>query len=687
MVTLKAKNKAEKESIDLLELAVNCKMITNEQEEQLLQEIFKHTQKNPKVSVARSLYQHKILEKDQIEFLFAIKKHIDMLMLDKKFGRLGVANEFVCQESIDKAMTIQVDIFKKQKKSVKIGDILAQKKEITEANKTAILLTQDRIRDEYLADAINAIATNEMERSAINKRFGAIAVKKELITTEQLNQALKAQKKEEKEKGEKRYLGEILKELFNLTEKDTIKILKIQKTLETKRMNLQKKVFSFNAEKESVKLLNQFLTLQVSEDKLAAFVIQKKGDAPQIDSGDVINWLANAGIKYGVRTKKEIQVFFESPKPGKKFKIAQGLAPIETKKEQIQFVFDKNTIEDPAESENDAQVKKDDVIATVIPFEAGTPGKDVFGHPIAIEQDDAVMLSSGEGVARSNNDFIALIDGILRVYKNRTLFVIPVKTCVETKEIEGDISEATQDQYLDCDLNVSGNISPGATVVCHGLTVKGDALGNISATSDVEIQGNIGDGKDVENAQPSIQITTHGQLKVNGKKICAQIITDKGLSAPHADVVNSRIFSSGDVVVKNIQSSKSTPSVIWIAMKHTLELQKLKKAIKEEQKKLDEFTHKKEIDALSKKLMEQVQVQQNYLENQNVLSYLMKVMDHVEFKDLEPIGKKIDAYDNKKAAQSENQEQIPKNTKAYKFFEKIVDRLKSVEQKNQEQYV
>lgn len=691
MVTIKARNKTEKESIELLELAVKSKLITTDQEKQILQETIENTQKDPKVSVARSLYKNKILEKDQIEFLFAVKKHIDILMLDKKFGKMGVANEFVCQENIDKALAIQVNIFKKQKKSVKIGDILTQKKEITEANKTAILLTQDRIRDEYLVDAMNVIATNEMERSAINKRFGAIAVKKKLITTQQLNQALKAQKKEAKEKDGKRYLGEFLKELFDLSEKDTLSILKIQKKLEAKRMNLQKKVFAVSVEKESVKALNQFLTLQVSEDKLTAFVIQKKRDAPKINSNDVINWITNAGIKHGVCPKEEIEKFFETPEPGKRFKIAQGLAALETKKEQVKFVFEPRvlTAQDQAESGDDAFVKKDDVIATVIPFEPGTPGKDVFGHPIGIAQDDMVILNSGEGVTRRDNDFIALIDGIPQVYKNRTIFVIPAKVGVETKEVEGDISEKNQDEYLNCDLNVSGNISAGAKVACHGLIVKGDVLGNISASSDVEIQGNIGNAKDVETAESSIQITTQGQLKVKGKQICAQIFTDKGLEAPHAAVVNSRVFSSGDVVVKDIKSSKKTPSVVRIAMKHALEQQKLEKVIQQEQQQLDGLTHKPELDALSKKLMAQVQVQQNYLENQHVLTYLMKVLDHLEFKNLESFEKKMAAYDENagKKSKNENQEMIPKNTKAHKFLTKIVTKLKSVDQEKQEQFV
>ncbi|MCF6249432.1 MAG: FapA family protein, partial [Desulfobacula sp.] len=640
MVTLKTKKKIEKESIELLELALSCKMITLSQEKQALEQILEHSKKNPKISIARFLYLQKILDKDQIEFLFAVKKHISTLMLDKKFGRVGVANAFVSQEKIDKALMIQVEIFKQRKKSVKIGDILENNNEITQANKTAILLTQDRIRDEFLADALNAIAASEMERLAINKRFGAIAVKKELITTDQLNQALKFQKKEAKKQGKKRYLGEILEQLYDLSDKQTMVILKIQKKLEAKRMNLQKKVFAFNVERESIKMLDQFLELRVSDDKLSATILKKRRNTPEINAGDVVNWLANAGIKYGVCSKKEITGLFKKTYPGKKIKIALGLAPVIVKKEQIEFAFEtiSDTVENDIAAKDGVLVKKDEILATVTPFVPGTPGKDVFGHPISIEQDASAMLNSGEGVVRIDNEFIAVIDGRPQIYENRTLFVIPVKTGIKTKQIEGDITKETENQYLGCDLNVSGNILAGAAIACHSLIIKGDVLGNVTATSDIEIDGNIGDH---ENMQSSIRIVTQGKLLVSGKVTCAQIITDKGLTAPHADVINSRIFSSGDVMVKNIRSSKDTPTVVRIAMKNFLEFQRIEKAIKQGQKELDTLTHRSERDGLTKKMIEQVQVQNGYLEKQNAISYLVRLMDLPDVKDVETLEKTI----------------------------------------------
>ncbi len=678
MVALKAKIKMEKESIELLELALSCKLISLEQEKQALIQILEQSKKDPKISIATFLVQQKILDKDKIEFLFAVKKHLSTLMLDKKFGKLGVANEFVRQEKIDKALAIQVKIFKQAKKSVKIGDILENNNDISKANKTAILLTQDRIRDEFLIDALNTIANSEIDRLAINKRFGAIAVKKQLITTEQLNQALKFQKKEAREQGSKRYLGEILKQLFDLTDEQIMAILKIQKKLEAKRMNLQKKVLAFNVEKESIKMLDQFLELNVSDDKLSANLLLKQGDRPKINVEDVIKWLASEGIRYGLCEKKEIACFFEKSGPGKKIKIARGLAPTMAKKEQIKFAF-----------ENDPDVAEDEVLATVVPFAPGTPGKDVFGHAVNIEQDTFAILKSGEGVVRRDNEFIAVVDGRPQVYKNRTIFVVPAKKGIKVKQIEGDITKETENDYVDCDLTVSGNISTGATIVCHSLMVKGDILGNVSAAKDIEVDGNIGESTDSQNAKASIQVATQGKLLVNGKVICAKIVTDKGLIAPQADVINSRVFSSGDVMVNNIRSSKALPTVVRISKKNSLALQKLAKEIKLEKIERDALTHKSERDALTKKLMEQIRIQNGYLEKQSVLSYLVRLMDQPGVKNIETLGKTIESdwNENKNGLEKDRKIIIAKNTKAYAFMGKLLVKLKTVEQKDLERYI
>ena len=302
----KSKNSGNHEVQQILDLAVSCKLLTPAQEKEILPRLMDAQGKNTDKSTARFLFKEKVLPKDKIEFLFTVKHHLDILMKDKMFGKLGVANEFVSQEKVDKALDLQVELFRKNKKSVKIGDILENIREITPANKTAILLTQDRIRDELLAEALHTIAVTEIEKMEINKRFGAIAVKKEMITVKQLKSALILQEKELKEKGAKRYLGEILKELFSISDQDILHILKIQKAFETKRLNLKQKLHQYHSEKKSNEALDGFFEFRVSADALKAWIKRIKISSTPVKLPALMNWLALAGIKSGFCEHREI---------------------------------------------------------------------------------------------------------------------------------------------------------------------------------------------------------------------------------------------------------------------------------------------------------------------------------------------------------------------------------------------
>lgn len=217
----------QNENQNLIRLAVKCKLITVHHEQTVLSRLFDLYQKDPDYSVVKIFKEEKILSQKQIDFLFNIKSHLTTKMLDKRFGELGVSNRFINSKNVEDALDHQTKYFTETQQTKKIGDILLENKEITQANKTSILLTQDRIEDSFLAQAMNDIATSEMEKITINMRFGAIAVKKSMISIDQLNQALKTQKDELKLGQKKRYLGDIFQELFELSKENVIKGVEI----------------------------------------------------------------------------------------------------------------------------------------------------------------------------------------------------------------------------------------------------------------------------------------------------------------------------------------------------------------------------------------------------------------------------------------------------------------------------
>ena len=224
-----------RENKNLISLAIKCRLIPLEREKDLLNSLAEKRQHTPGYSAVELFRQSEILSDEDIAFLFSVRDHLETKMLDKKFGELGVANRFIQPESVKKALDIQSAIFKETSQSRLIGDILLENKEISKENKSAILLSQDRIKDEFLAEAMNDIAASEIEKISLNMRLGAIAVKKKLITVDQLNQALLAQKTAANSGQPRQYLGDILKQLFNLSDTDLQYILQIQKEMEKKK--------------------------------------------------------------------------------------------------------------------------------------------------------------------------------------------------------------------------------------------------------------------------------------------------------------------------------------------------------------------------------------------------------------------------------------------------------------------
>lgn len=684
------KKKTSMEGQALLELAVDCKLITVPQEKEILPQLLEFSKKNPEKSASVFLLKNKIFSEENIEFLYSIKKHLELLMADKKFGKLGIANHFVAPDKIKKALDLQVEIFRKRKKSIKIGDILVQNQDMSVADKTALLLTQDRIKDELLADALNAIAKSKIEQIAINKRFGAIAVKKELIDTKQLNQALKAQQKEEKEGKVKRYLGDFLKELFSLSNNDILDILKVQKKLETKRMNLEKKLIEYNCEKSSNETLDSFYEYHVTEDRLKAFVSKTQKTAQKTSLDDFLNWFSLSGIKYGLCEPAKIQAFLARDGMEFQLEIAKGEVPKPFEKESIEYHFDTHFFDDTENKKSDDTpfVQKGEALATITPHKESEPGIDVFGRPIYLPEEPVIFLCAGQGVVKRNNEFIALAPGNPKLFKERTLFVTPALDSLPTREIKGDITDDAEDQYLLSNLNVKGNIIPGIHVACHNLTIEGDIMGNVTASGNIDIYGGIGAETygNEENLESS-RVEAKGRIQVSQKIINSIIVARLGLKAPNSDLISSQVLAFNDIVVNNVYSSREAPSVLRIARENIIEIEKIEKAIQALERGRDKLLHKPELEQLSKELIEQVQIQNGYLEKQNVMIYLNKVVNDPQLKEIQVIDQKIKAYKDMAKKTDTYQISIPENTKAHQFMMRILDKVKVQDAENQQRYI
>ena len=682
------KNIIDNQDRGLLGLAVKCRLISIEQEKKILSVFIDELNKNPDISIVQIFREKKYLSEEEINFLLAVKKHLKMKMLDKKFGELGVANKFIHPEKVKKAIDLQSELFKETQESKLIGDILLEQKEISKANKAAIMLTQDRVKDELLAQTINDIASTEMEKITINMRFGAIAVKKKFISLEQLNQAITVQKSEAKENKIKRYLGEILKELFDLSDKDTTDILKIQKEFEKQRLSLEKALSLYNRETTANKRLNKLFEYSFSKNKLEAHVQIVNKLVEDVLVSDVISWLKSIGISYGICDEKSIEDFLEKKVVGSEIKIAKGYAPLKPVKESMEFSFNTTpgSNSDDVKSQELVFVKKGDILAKITPHKEGKPGQDVCGFHIAPPEDEIIALSCGEGVVKKGTLFLAEIDGNPTLYKNRTLFVTANNLSYPTKHLTGNIGTDLGTQYQTTNIKVDGSIETGGIIICNEITVEGYVKGQIRAAGRVQIDGDA--GRHLNTEEKSTIISSDEDIVVKKNIVNSIVITSKNLSAPNSDLISSKVFAFQDVILKNIHSEKDRPSLLQVGINPSLKANAIKQTIDEKNQVLQKLLHKDELKEIENWFNGKIQMQNNYQEQQTILQNLLKLFSDKAFDIFETFEQKTkELMSQTNKAINNDYSHILESTNAREFIDELLKEIHNLSQDKQKAHL
>nr|WP_319395314.1 flagellar assembly protein A [uncultured Desulfobacter sp.] len=612
----------------LLRLALKCRLISPAREKQILSYYIEQREEQPDISMVRVFKAGEFLSDEQICFLYAVKEHLQMKMLDKRFGELGIANKFIGPEQVKRALEQQNEIFRKTRESILIGDILLEKNEISKANKAAILLTQDRIEDEFLAASFNDLAASEMERLNINMRFGAIAVKKGFVSLDQLNQALKIQNVRNAEIQDKVYLGQIFQESFGLSDEDLTTILKIQKTLEKQRLSLEKALTLYTQERNRGKGLFQFFEYRFSKNKLSAFITLKKAVSQDLKISDFLAWLRTIGITHGICGKQEIREFFKTAGVGDAFKVAQGTPPVAPVDGTSEILFDtsqKGAGKKKASGAGAGLVKKGDILARIFPPRQGRSGVDVFGFKITTPEGRVANLAHGNGVMKKGDLFFADVDGRPILFKGRTLFVTQADISYPTRHLSGNVSEHLGDRYLNCNLKVEGDIGPGALVKCHDIVVSGDVRGRLEASGKIQIHGSVkyylGQDEDMRT------ISADGEIHINKKIVNAVVVSAARVIAPNSDLFSSRVCALDEIMLKNVYTRNHAPAVLQVGKNPSAKLKAVNEALNVGKERLETLLYKTELREIERQFEGKVRMQDSYLAEQTILQYLLKQMD------------------------------------------------------------
>ncbi len=219
------------------------------------------------------------------------------------------------------------------------------------------------------------------------------------------------------------------------------------------------------------------LKIEVDNSKLKANLIVQIEENEKISREDIMEFLANKGIIFGVK-EEIIDQIVKDQIPGE-YLIAEGKPAVDGKDSQIEYLFNSNPEErlheklgDEKESEKIdfksisliTYVKKGDVIAKKIPAVPGIEGTNVHGKrikPKIAGKDRKINVGKNVELNEDGTEALAKVDGIPKISDNRIIIE-------DVMNINGNIDYSTGNIEFSGDIFVHGDVKPGFSVSCGG---------------------------------------------------------------------------------------------------------------------------------------------------------------------------------------------------------------------------
>ena len=709
----------------ILDLAFDYLSIDPDEKEKIITKLEDQPEQYLHTSITDIFQQENLVGDEELAILSIFDEHLQTLCLDLQFGKIAVANKLATKQDVAKALKYQEDYFTKYRINMPIGDVLIDNKSITQSDRVSILLTQNRIKNENLFDALNHIGTTLLQKDAVNKRFGVLAIKNELVTIEQVNAALEIQEEEKSAQKKARFIGQILQETADLSDDDIEPILVEQKLFEKRRLDLENALYTFKSEIKISKKLNRLLTYTINEGGVEVFVKKTAESDEVIPTYEFLLWLRRVGVIFGIVNDAVLEEFLQKAEINKEVLVARGIAPKPPVDEDIRFTFEneftkasqesamadsdqvetgddkeagqetepekkpddpesdvpendaveadngedaeKENIEEnnkekedktvaDGDSESDAKengdeqvehdsilVKKGALLAAIIPGKNGKPGKDVLGKPIQPGKPGTCPFNAGSGVIRKGKNFFARIDGCPVLINDTTLVVETIEQKSRIKTINGSISYDTKENYVSQDVELNGDIAPGAVLRCHSLLLRGNLHGCVICTGDIEVKGEIRTQEKQEDDKPDDQTAVLCQGSVNvSKSIINTKIQAKGeIIAFNSQVVGSELLAFKGMTIKDVVKGKEKPSTLLFGLEPGDKTIALDNTIETKKAELPVLKKEAEIAVLTQEYKTELEKEETRQMEQDILNNLVEIIDAPELYQQETLEKKI----------------------------------------------
>ena len=390
------------------------------------------------------------------------------------------------------------------------------------------------------------------KQTIFERRLGMIAINKGYATRQEVDRALLEQARLNAEGKHHRFIGDILVNLGILTMALRDELLAIQKDLKKKTAN-KIQPFAPSNDTNSCRAIDTKITLEVSEDKIEAYISPKTRDYNGVCVDDIKQLLEQEGISYGIISDQEISTYLnQEPISKEPWMVAEGKKSLPMKISEVNFYFANAVTKGQSLVASSvvrvnlnrdlADVKKGDLIAEMFLEEPGSPGVTVYGQAIAVRIPNVVTFQCGHG-AKISEDGLKIfseIDGRPEMISDGRVCVFPIV------HISGNVDHETGNFKTNDHIEIDGVIEKDCCIKARSLKVK-----RIEKAT-VEVEG------DIDVAEGAFGSTINASGKFHAAHIRSATINAVGDVVVDSEVVNSEIHTRGSCIVQKGRILSST---------------------------------------------------------------------------------------------------------------------------------
>jgi uncharacterized protein (DUF342 family)/DNA-binding response OmpR family regulator len=399
--------------------------------------------------------------------------------------------------------------------------------------------------------------------------------------------------------------------------------------------------------------MDQYLELTISDDNIKAWLKKKKNlDADIIDLTAVLDFLRNHQVSYGIADDKVIEAWIrETDSLEDKINIATGETPVAGQDGTIEYQFERDYT-NPGKIQEDGSidfrdrgdvpfVKQGDLLANKTPPREGSPGINISGIEIPVEQVVDPFFVSGPGTILSDDNLsiTADIDGQPHVDAMGNV------TVNAELLIKGNVDFETGNISFGGNIIVKGTIKEGFVVKAVNLTANEIEGATIDLTGDLSVSNGITKTtiKTLGNIYTKFihdsTVSGFGDFTVQKEILDSSIFISGSCQIPTGKIIASTISAKKGIEAKDIGTLSSKPQNLRVGIDDHIEMIKKHNnaALEDSLKKIADLKNKiKDLNEKDKKLHQAIS-ENAYIQDRSQLEIKQckKQLSDLKLSDLE----------------------------------------------------